>query len=225
MSRRDINVSTHPPSFRLQWQTAIGESDLPTESRLVGWALSTWMNSEGFCWPQQSEIARRAGVSDRTVRRALRQLRKDDFLFWITGGGPRRPNRYQALLRTQESAFGTRMADTETLMAETERTNGVHARHDFDEEVTKKYPIQKEEPDASLPLRGSRPPEEPNQERTEEGAQVGPNEPTTQQQALDEIARFERERREWARQVAAGEADSPWAPAAGATPAADREGE
>jgi hypothetical protein len=39
---------------------------------------------------------------------------------------------------------------------------------------------------------------------------VHPSEPTTQQQALDDIARFERERKDWARQVAAGATSPPW---------------
>jgi Helix-turn-helix domain len=71
VSELGINIQSRAPSLRTQWQVAIGESDLPATTRLVAWALSTWMNSEGFCWPQQSEIARRAGVTDRTVRQAL----------------------------------------------------------------------------------------------------------------------------------------------------------
>jgi hypothetical protein len=43
---------------------------------------------------------------------------------------------------------------------------------------------------------------------------VHPSEPTTQQQALDEIARYDRERRERMRQVASGAVEPPWAGAA-----------
>jgi hypothetical protein len=64
---------------------------------------------------------------------------------------------------------------------------------------------------ASSPLRGSQPPSEQNQRRSEEEEPVHPSETTTQQQALDEIAAFEAERKERMRQVAVGEVESPWA--------------
>jgi len=154
MSELGINIQSRAPSLRTQWQVAIGESDLPATTRLVAWALSTWMNSEGFCWPQQSEIARRAGVTDRAVRQALRGLREADFLGWKTGKGPGHSNHYQALMRNVGSYFD-RKAEREGRKAERGDTYADHARHGFGEEVIEVSTRKSEEPSANSPLRGS----------------------------------------------------------------------
>jgi hypothetical protein len=160
--RRDINIATRAPSLRTQWQVAIGESDLPPTSRLVAWALSTWMDADGRCWPAQREIARRAGASRRAVINALENLRESDFLSWKTGGGPRRPNQYQALM-SAPGAHIPGMSAPDDRTSASDDTFVDHARHERGrgsyQEVSNK---KSEETSANSQLRGS-PPQSPTE--------------------------------------------------------------
>lgn len=49
-----------------------------TGTRLVALALADRVNSDGHCWPALADIARRCGMSERQVRRHIRQLEDDN---------------------------------------------------------------------------------------------------------------------------------------------------
>jgi hypothetical protein len=50
------------------------ELDIPTNEKIVLLALANWANGDGFCYPGQQSIAKRASVSERTVRTLLDRL-------------------------------------------------------------------------------------------------------------------------------------------------------
>lgn len=52
----------------------IADCDCSLTEKAVLHALATFADSKGRCWPSQETIAEAAGVSDRTVRRALKSL-------------------------------------------------------------------------------------------------------------------------------------------------------
>jgi hypothetical protein len=105
------------------------------------------------------------------------------------------------------SAFDDRMSASDDTFVD-------HARHERGRGSYQEVSNKKSEGTAtSSPADAGSSPQEPNP-GSEEEDQVHPSEPTTQQQALDETARFERERQQWAREVAAGEVEPPWAVAA-----------
>ena len=78
------------------WRIAVLESGLPRTARLVGQALDTFMNGSGEAFPARGTVARRAGVSLSTARRALAELERADFVRVVHSSG-RRPNGYRAV--------------------------------------------------------------------------------------------------------------------------------
>jgi GntR family transcriptional regulator len=95
------NASVGQASRRTRWVAAIrDDSDLPRRAVLVGWALATWMDQDGECFPSLATIAKAARVDKATVVRALDDL---DSAGWIERdrggserGGTRRATRYRA---------------------------------------------------------------------------------------------------------------------------------
>lgn len=57
-------------SIRLM--TAVWDMDLPPSEKLVLLALADWADADGLCWPSISKVAKKSGVSERTVQRTLR---------------------------------------------------------------------------------------------------------------------------------------------------------
>ena len=51
-----------------------------TGTRLVAIALADRVNGDGNCWPSLADVARRTGMSERQVRRHIRQLEADGAL-------------------------------------------------------------------------------------------------------------------------------------------------
>ncbi len=45
---------------------------MPPSEKLVLLALADWANDEGYCYPSIAKVARKTGVSERTVQRVLR---------------------------------------------------------------------------------------------------------------------------------------------------------
>lgn len=91
-------------SFRLDWTHAIRDDpDLSSTAKLVAYALATYMDRDGLCWPSVAKLARATSLSRRTVQIAHREL--EAFGYLDPGdkkGGARRPNEYRALLPTEE---------------------------------------------------------------------------------------------------------------------------
>lgn len=61
-------------SPRLQWQTAVRDSDLPTTLRVVAYALAAFMDTEAVCWPSQTKLGDATGLARQTVNRTLTAL-------------------------------------------------------------------------------------------------------------------------------------------------------
>ncbi|CAN5219107.1 hypothetical protein BH09SUM1_BH09SUM1_26320 [soil metagenome] len=57
-----------------------GAADLPMTARMTLLQLCRFANTKGECFPSQDEIARRSGVTPRSVRRALDILREKDYV-------------------------------------------------------------------------------------------------------------------------------------------------
>jgi hypothetical protein len=99
-------------SFVRLWQKAIRVSDLPASARGIGWALSTWMDSEtGACWPKHESIAEAAGTSVPTVRRGVLELERAGLLERSGTGGRGRPNHYHARIPDHLRARFERQGD------------------------------------------------------------------------------------------------------------------
>lgn len=65
------STSAGPPSPVTQWRIAVRESGLPSTARLACFVLSTYMNSDGECWPAIATIAAGCGLGKRAVQYAL----------------------------------------------------------------------------------------------------------------------------------------------------------
>ena len=60
-------------------------------------ALASHANAERVCWPKVETLAETAGVTDRTVHAAIKQLVELGLLVVSIGGGRKNTNRYQLL--------------------------------------------------------------------------------------------------------------------------------
>lgn len=76
-------MSEQPKNQALyEWRAALMSLRGPDRmTRLVLITLAMWANEQLIAWPSQREIAKRAGVSERTVRT---HLDKADAAGWIT---------------------------------------------------------------------------------------------------------------------------------------------
>jgi hypothetical protein len=59
---------------KINWVHAIGQSDLPTATKAVAYAIAAHMNGHGEGYPSEERIGKYASVSERTVRRHLQVL-------------------------------------------------------------------------------------------------------------------------------------------------------
>src|SRR5580765_3813892 len=82
------------PPRTYAWCRAVRDADLSPSARLVGLILSTYVNGQGAAYPTRRELARAAGVSVSTVKRALRALADLDLVVVEGNGGRSRPNLY-----------------------------------------------------------------------------------------------------------------------------------
>ena len=97
--------TAQPPSFKSGWQRAIGESDLPSTTRLVLLTLSVHFMDEqgGHCFPSIENIMRVTGMANRPV---IHHLHLAVEAGWLTRWhfGKTRANRrwnYRAILPTE----------------------------------------------------------------------------------------------------------------------------
>ena len=82
---------------------------LPSTQKFVLLALADMADDDGVCWPSMSTLAKRCAVSTRTVRRALRDLTKLDFLqceLRHRGDGSTTSNRYVLNLGGDDTVSG-----------------------------------------------------------------------------------------------------------------------
>jgi hypothetical protein len=82
-------------SGQLGWRIGVCESGIDPTARYVALVLDTFMDKRGFAWPSYRSIASRAGVSARTVERAVARLEHAGLLLVVHSPG-RWSNRYQA---------------------------------------------------------------------------------------------------------------------------------
>jgi hypothetical protein len=88
----------------LRWIIALGDSDLDHWTKVVAFALSTWMNEYGTCTPSVPSVARRASVSRPTATAKIAKLER---LGWLvierSRGGHRQTHEYRVGLGVNAS--------------------------------------------------------------------------------------------------------------------------
>lgn len=88
--------------FVVQWRRAIrDDASLKSSEKLVAYTLAERMDKDGACRPSMATVAREAGLSERTVRRAVVALSDDHYLSVSNG----QSYRYQAALPEQAPLF------------------------------------------------------------------------------------------------------------------------
>lgn len=68
--------------------------------------LARFANSEGICWPSIATISDCAGITEKTVRKHLRLLIKQELIEVVddNAGGRGKPTKYRVKRNDQESA-------------------------------------------------------------------------------------------------------------------------
>lgn len=88
------------------WRSAICDSDLTPQARLVGLVLSLHMSERGdSCYPSLLTIAREAGCARSTAQKALDELGAKGWIMKQSGGG-NRSSRYTATVPTDGTPNG-----------------------------------------------------------------------------------------------------------------------
>jgi hypothetical protein len=90
-------------SLRLDWTHAIrADADLSSSAKLVAYALATYMDGDGLCWPSVAKLAGATSLSEKTAKRARDELVASSWLVVVEQGGGRtetgegKSNRYRA---------------------------------------------------------------------------------------------------------------------------------
>lgn len=60
--------------------SAVWDLPMPPSEKLVLLALADWANDEGHCYPSIAKVARKTGVSERTVQRVLRDAEQANLI-------------------------------------------------------------------------------------------------------------------------------------------------
>ena len=60
--------------------SAVWDLELPPSEKLVLLALADWAHDDGRCWPSIAAVAKKSGVSERTVQRTLRDAEKSGLI-------------------------------------------------------------------------------------------------------------------------------------------------
>lgn len=94
-----------------RWQQAIRDSELGSSTKLVALVMSTYMSAQGTkAFPGQARLARDTGLSDRSVRRRLRELVEDGWLevvrrgVGLGRGGAGRASEYRARIAQPDTS-------------------------------------------------------------------------------------------------------------------------
>jgi hypothetical protein len=88
------------PREYFAWQEAVvGRTDISPKFKIVAWALALFRNAKnGCCNPSYLGLAKRAGVSERTAKRAIALFEKLGFLAVTHSHGGRKSNRNEYTL-------------------------------------------------------------------------------------------------------------------------------
>lgn len=54
--------------------TEVWRLDVPTTDKMVLLALADWSNEEGACWPSMAQLAKKSGLTDRSIRASVGRL-------------------------------------------------------------------------------------------------------------------------------------------------------
>lgn len=90
--------------FLILWRTALRDSEVGHLAKLVGYTLATHMDGNGgSCFPGLTLVAREASISERSARKAIRELETAGLVRTARGGGRSSggyysSNRYWAVL-------------------------------------------------------------------------------------------------------------------------------
>jgi hypothetical protein len=87
------------------WRDAIRDSDLDRTAKLVAYTLSTYMNSEGECWPGKDLLARKVPLAKRAVDGAIARIEQGGYLLVARSLG-HASNRYYATIPSLHGAAG-----------------------------------------------------------------------------------------------------------------------
>ncbi|MFB3738720.1 MAG: helix-turn-helix domain-containing protein [Candidatus Velamenicoccus archaeovorus] len=128
------------------------DSDLPRRAVIVAYALATWMNAEGSCWPSLAAIAKAARVSRDTTIRGIRDLEEAGWIRREVGGSPsgghRSTTRYLSQIVRPVAPLDLSQDGARPVADHATRPVADHATRSFQE-------VPKEGAPASSPLRGS----------------------------------------------------------------------
>jgi hypothetical protein len=93
---------------RLDWTRAVrDDGGLSSGAKLVGFALATFMDRDGVCWPSVETLRAATSLSGRTVERRRNELLDGGYLIVVEhGGGRRRSNRYRAVFPPERASQG-----------------------------------------------------------------------------------------------------------------------
>ena len=97
---RTSSDAPKPASVKTLWMSAVRDSELGQTTRLVAWALATWMNSDGWCCPSVELIRKATKLGRSTVLKHLKILVKEGHLARSRGGGTAHFSQYQVLLKS-----------------------------------------------------------------------------------------------------------------------------
>jgi helix-turn-helix protein len=93
------------PSFLANWRDALRDSELSTRAKVVGFVLSTYMNTLGEAFPSKTTLADGTSQSVRTVDAAIAELEAARFLR-ITKSKGRVSWRYAATIPNPAAVAG-----------------------------------------------------------------------------------------------------------------------
>lgn len=88
------------------WRNALRDSDVDAEAKLAGLVLSTYANKSMTAWPSALTIAAGASRSERTIRKALKELEASGFISVQHSKG-RNVNRYYLTTPTVHEKHGS----------------------------------------------------------------------------------------------------------------------
>jgi len=98
------------PPYVARWRNALRDAELDATAKLAGFALATFMNADGICWPGKPRLAGACSRSKRAVDGAIDRLERAGFLTIerTAGGNPKaQTNRYQATLPAVQIVQGS----------------------------------------------------------------------------------------------------------------------
>ena len=88
-------MSPHPAQT---WRRLVLDADLGPSAKTVALALSVFANGQGEAWPSRATLAAGAGVSVRTVVRAIRDLERVGLVDVTRYRGRTHTNRYRLVV-------------------------------------------------------------------------------------------------------------------------------